>query len=138
MDLRIFLNKNYKKTSTVSCFCLTKQKGSVVPILLALQNNSTGSVLTNDGTLAAGTRCCRTNSQKLSCDCCYPSHTVWGEVLEHSANSIAASKALLMMETNLIQTRKNPIDHWGGVNQKFCFGSLIFLVEQHKTPKNRI
>ena len=35
-------------------FCLTKQKGSVELILLALQSNSTGSVLINDGTLGAG------------------------------------------------------------------------------------
>ena len=46
--------KNCKKASTVSCFCLTKQKGSVELILLALQSNSTGSVLINDGTLGAG------------------------------------------------------------------------------------
>ena len=30
------------------------------------------------------------------CDCCYPSHTVWGKVLVHSANSIAVSKALVL------------------------------------------
>ena len=52
-ELHIFLNKNCKKTSTVFCFCLTKQKGFVVLILLALQSNSAGSVLINDGTLGA-------------------------------------------------------------------------------------
>ena len=46
--------KNCKKASTVSCFCLTKQKGSVELILLALQSNSTGLMLINDGTLGAG------------------------------------------------------------------------------------
>ena len=30
----------------------------------------------------------------------------WGKVLAHNANSIAASKALLMIESNLMQTRK--------------------------------
>ena len=44
------------ETSTVSCFCLTKQKGSVVLILLALQSNSTGSVLTYKGALDVGIR----------------------------------------------------------------------------------
>ena len=33
------------------------------------------------------------------------------KVLAHSANLIVALKALLMMESNLIQKRKNPIDH---------------------------
>ena len=56
MELRIFVNKNCKKVLTVSCFCLTKQKGSVGLILLALQSNSTGSVLTNDDTLGAEIR----------------------------------------------------------------------------------
>ena len=42
-ELRIFVNKNCKKTSTVSCFCLTKQKESVVIILLALQSNLAGA-----------------------------------------------------------------------------------------------
>ena len=50
----MFVNKNCRKASTVSCFCLTKQKGSVELILLALRSNSTGSVLINDGTLGAG------------------------------------------------------------------------------------
>ena len=53
-ELGIFVNENCKKASIVSCFCLTKQKGSVVLILLALQSNSTGSVLINDGTLGVG------------------------------------------------------------------------------------
>ena len=44
VELLIFVNKNFKKASTVSCFCLTKQKGSVVLILLALQSNSTSSI----------------------------------------------------------------------------------------------
>ena len=48
------VNKNSKKALTVSCFCLTKQKGSVELILPTLQSNSTGSVLINDGTLGAG------------------------------------------------------------------------------------
>ena len=56
VELRIFVNKNCKKASTVYCFFLTKQKGSVALILLALQNNSTGSVLANDGTLDVGIR----------------------------------------------------------------------------------
>ena len=43
-----------RKLQPFPVFCLTKQKGSVVLILLALQSNSTGSVLTNDGTLGAG------------------------------------------------------------------------------------
>ena len=50
---RICKQKTARKLSTVSCFCLTKQKGSVELILLALQSNSTGSVLINDGTLGA-------------------------------------------------------------------------------------
>ena len=49
-------NKNSKKTSTVFYFCLTKQKGSVVLILLALPSNSTGSMRTNGRTLGAGIR----------------------------------------------------------------------------------
>ena len=53
-ELRVFVDKSFKKALTVSCFRLTKQKGSVVLILLALQSNSTGSVLINDGTLGAG------------------------------------------------------------------------------------
>ena len=52
---RIFVNKNCK-ASTVFCFRLIKQKGSAVLILLALQSNSTSSVLTNDGTLGAEIR----------------------------------------------------------------------------------
>ena len=46
------------KASNVSCFCETKQKKSVGPALisLALQSDSAGSVLTNDGTLGAGIR----------------------------------------------------------------------------------
>ena len=53
-ELRIFVNKNCKKASAVSCFCLTKQKGSVELILLALQSNFTGSMLTIDRRLGAG------------------------------------------------------------------------------------
>ena len=49
-ELHIFVNKIIRKL-TFSCFCLTKQNESVVLILPALQNNSTGSVLTNDGRL---------------------------------------------------------------------------------------
>ena len=38
--------------------------------------------------------------------------TLFGEkVLTSNFNSIAALKALLMMKSNLIQTRKNPIGH---------------------------
>ena len=55
-ELSIFVNKNGKKTSTVFCFCLTKQKRSTVLILLALQNYLTGSLLTNKGTFGAGIR----------------------------------------------------------------------------------
>ena len=55
-SLRIFVNKNCKKTSTVSFFFLTNQKGSVVLILLSLQNNSTGSMLTNNDALGAEIR----------------------------------------------------------------------------------
>ena len=55
-ELHIFVNKSCKKASTVSCFSLTKQKGSAVSILPALQSNSAGSVLTNDGTIGAGIR----------------------------------------------------------------------------------
>ena len=55
-ELRIFVNKNCKKASLVSCFCLTNRKGSVQLILLALQSNSTSSVLINNGTLGAGIR----------------------------------------------------------------------------------
>ena len=54
MELRIFVHTNCEKASTVSCYCLTKQKGYVVLILLALE--STGSVLIHDGTLGAGIR----------------------------------------------------------------------------------
>ena len=52
--MRIFVNKNSKKVLTVPCFCLTKQKESAVLILLDLQNNSIGSVLTNNGSLGGG------------------------------------------------------------------------------------
>ena len=46
-----------RKLQPFPIFCLTKQKGSVVLLLLvALQSNSTGSVLTNNGTLGAGIR----------------------------------------------------------------------------------
>ena len=55
-ELCIFVNKNCKKTSTVSCFCLTKQKGFVVLILIALQTNFTSLVLISDGALGAGIR----------------------------------------------------------------------------------
>ena len=48
-ELRIFVNKNSKKASAVSCFCLTKLQGSVVLMLLAPQSNSAGSVLANNG-----------------------------------------------------------------------------------------
>ena len=51
MELHTFVNKNCKKASIVFYFCWTKQKGPVVVISLAPQSNSTGSVLTNDGTL---------------------------------------------------------------------------------------
>ena len=44
-----------RKLQPFPIFCLTKQKGSVVLLLLvALQSNSTNSVLTNDGALGAG------------------------------------------------------------------------------------
>ena len=47
------------------------------------------------------------------CDCCYPSHTVWGEVLSAAQTQSRYQKALLMMKSNLIQSRKNLIDHVG-------------------------
>ena len=50
------LGKANSTTSTVFCFCLTKQKESVVLILLALQSNSAGLVLISDGMLGAGIR----------------------------------------------------------------------------------
>ena len=49
------IDKSCKKNQTVSCFCLTNLKGSVV-LILALQNNSTGLVLINDSTPGAGSR----------------------------------------------------------------------------------
>ena len=52
--MRKYINKNSKKVLTVPCFCVTKQKEFVVLILLALQNNSIGSVLTNNDSLGGG------------------------------------------------------------------------------------
>ena len=71
-ELRIFVNKNCKKASTVSYFCLTKQKGFVMPIFLALQSNSTGSVLINDGTLGAGIRELKPGAQPGGPLCHFP------------------------------------------------------------------
>ena len=53
-ELRIFVNKTLQESFNRFLFFLTKQKGSVELILLALESNSTGSVLINDGTLGAG------------------------------------------------------------------------------------
>ena len=50
-ELRIFVNKELQPFPV---FCLTKQKGSVELVLLALQSNWIGSLLINDGTLGEG------------------------------------------------------------------------------------
>ena len=51
-----YLSIKVQENFNVSCFCLTKQKGSVVLILLALRSNSFGLGLIIDGTLSAGIR----------------------------------------------------------------------------------
>ena len=48
------MNKTLQESFNRFLFLFVKQKESVELILLALQSNSTGSVLINDGTLGAG------------------------------------------------------------------------------------
>ena len=54
-----------------------------------------------------------TKQEKTTVTAAIPVTRFGGKVLAHSANSIAVSKALfmIMIESNLIQTRKNSIDH---------------------------
>ena len=48
------MNKKLQESFNRFLFCLTKQKGFVELILLALQSTSTGSVLIKNGKLGAG------------------------------------------------------------------------------------
>ena len=55
------------------------------------------------------------NILKAKCDCCYPSHTVWGKGLSAQRKLYRGIKrhSILMMEKNLFQTQKNLIDYVG-------------------------